>query len=202
MRFAEKSFEVRFCAALTAAAMPFNRNPLWFGMTQAQERISGIDTALRIGGRLLIFQFKAKSQSKFRLEKAQWRSLKRFEARYPGSTHYVFPESEDLAAAAAVQCLLNNSWCCPPSAIGPTFRSGAGTASLMLDAVKSQLTRRRPVASIPVKQACQKFGCFCPPPRFAFASDDGKVWWLLHGAGKRRIFRRWFRTHVWHSAWD
>ncbi|UVV67845.1 MULTISPECIES: hypothetical protein [Brucella] len=180
MRFAEKSFEVRFCAALTAAAMPFNRNPLWFGMTQAQERITGIDTMLRIGGRLLIFQFKAKSQSKFRLEKAQWRNLARIESKYRGSTHYVFPEAEDVASAAAIQCLLKNSWCCSPSAIGAAFRYNASTTSVVLEPLTSQLTRLRPRASVSVKRACQKFGCFCPP-RQLLASNDGKIRWLQPG---------------------
>jgi len=72
MRFSEKSFEVRFCATFSAALMPFNRNPQWFGMTQAQERMTGIDTMLSIGGKLLIFQFKAKQDDKFKLEQAQW----------------------------------------------------------------------------------------------------------------------------------
>jgi hypothetical protein len=181
MRFAEKSFEIRFCAALSAAAMPFNRNPLWYGMTQAQERINGIDTMLSIGGHLLIFQFKAKSNSKFHLEREQLSNLTRIEARFPGSTHYVFPEANDMAAAAAAKCLLEKSWCCAPSKIGKTFKANAITTTLSLDPVQSHLAKARPKTFIPARTACETFGCFCPPAKARTFGHGGQTYWLVPG---------------------
>ncbi|BDW90233.1 hypothetical protein [Thalassospira tepidiphila] len=171
MRFSEKSFEVRFCATFSAALMPFNRNPQWFGMTQAQERMTGIDTMLSIGGKLLIFQFKAKQDDKFKLEKFQWRNLARIGKKYPKSTYYVFPEAGDLAAAASARCLLNTSWCCDVNDIGKGFRSTAASMSLTLVKAKSALTRSKPDQDFTAQKACEVFGCFCP----AFFPLEGEV---------------------------
>lgn len=163
MRFSEKSFEVRFCAALSAAIMPFNRNPHWIGMTQAQERITGIDTMLRIGGRLHIFQFKAKQSENFKLEKSQWRCLSGIGKRYPDSTHYIFPEASDIKSAASVKCILKHSWCVPVAKIGHAFKHGAETSTLSLDFSKKALIKKRPKYTISSKTACAEFGCYCPP---------------------------------------
>ena len=163
MRYAEKSFEIRFCAALSAAIMPFNRNPQWFGMTQAQERITGIDTMIKIGGRLTLFQFKAKQDQKFKLDKPQWRNLDRIARRYPDSVHYVFPEASNANEAADHNCVLNHSWCCSTAALGPSFSKMANSCSLELTPSASALKKSRPKNSIPAKTACQTFGCYCPP---------------------------------------
>lgn len=163
MRFAEKSFEVRFCAAFSAAIMPFNRNPQWFGMTQAQERISGIDTMLRHGGRLLVFQFKAKSKGKFYLEKSQWRNLARLERRFDDSTYYIFPEAEDVASAASVDCILKHSRAVYPSKVGKFFKGSANSTSASLDAGRDIVFRTRKKLDAPAPRICQEFGCFCPP---------------------------------------
>lgn len=143
--------------------MPFNRNPQWFGMTQAQERISGIDTMLKIGGHLVLFQFKAKSRDRFRLEKFQWRNLKRIASRYPNSTFYVFPEAADSKEAASVDCIIRHSWFCSAADLGTSFRGPAETATLTLDTSVPALLKSRPKTAIPVARACQVFGCFCPP---------------------------------------
>lgn len=108
MRFSEKSFELRFCAALSAAMMPFNRNPLWIGMTQAQERANGIDTMIRVGGKLHVFQFKAQQGGAFKLDKGQWRCLDRIGKRYPGTDLAVVkkkPCSFDLYSTIFVKAL-------------------------------------------------------------------------------------------------
>lgn len=176
MRFSEKSFEVRFCAALTAAIMPFNRNPQWIGMTQAQERITGIDTMLRMGGRLQIFQFKAKQSEHFKLEKFQWRCLAGIGKRYPGSTHYIFPEAGDIKSAASVKCILKHSWCVPVAKIGHAFKLGAKSSIVSLDLSKKALIKERPKSTIASNTACSEFGCFCPPSGatiiYSHGSDD------------------------------
>lgn len=163
MKFAEKSFEIRFCAALSAAIMPFNRNPQWFGMTQARERISGIDAMLKTRGRLLIFQFKAKHDEKFKLEKMQWRNLDRVGRRFPKSTFYVFPEAGDVAGAAAAACILKESWCCSASDLGSAFSGTAASSTLSLKPELSSLVKGRPYTRIPAQSVCQTLGCFCPP---------------------------------------
>lgn len=71
MRFSKKIFEIRFCASLSAATMPFNRNPKWYGLTQAEDRRNGIYAMLAVGGRLIILQFKAQHHGKFRLNAIQ-----------------------------------------------------------------------------------------------------------------------------------
>jgi hypothetical protein len=161
MRFAEKSFEVRFCAALSAAMMPFNRYPLWYGMTQAQERASGIDTMLRHGGDLVIFQFKAKQGGKFTLERDQWRVLTSVARKYPESTYYVFPEAEDTITAASYGCLLERSWCAKVTDIGPAFRYSSKSVNLTLNAAAKSLEKKRPTKMIAVSSSCGMFGCFC-----------------------------------------
>lgn len=165
MRFSEKSFEVRFCAALSAAIMPFDRNPQWFGMTQAEERAAGIDAMLRVGGRLLLFQFKAKQKRRqvFYLEKWQWRNLNRIAGRFPNSAYYIFSELEDTQAAAKIECIIKHSWCCAVSKLGTGFEPHADSATLTLDPVRNSLVKSRPMKEVSVQRVCQVFGCFCPP---------------------------------------
>ena len=179
MRFNEKSFEVRFCAALSAAIMPFNRNPQWFGMTQAHERVSGIDTMVRMGGHLLIFQFKAKRDGKFHLEKSQWRNIARINRRYSQSTYYIFSEIMDLSSAAAVPCILKHSWFCRALDLGTLFRKNAESTTLTLNMIASKLEKQRPKTSIGVKRACHTFGCFCPPMLRSQISPDGVAFFLF-----------------------
>ena len=165
MRYAEKSFEVRFCAALTAAIMPWNRNPLWFGMTQAEERETGVDTALDTGGRLIFFQFKAQQNEKIKIGRDQCQKLCDTPKRYRGNTFtfYVFPEAGNNLAAAKEPCLFRHAWCCPPSKFLSSFRSEGNSASFSLKPKSSQLERQRPPKNIAVQTTCNQFGCFCPP---------------------------------------
>ena len=185
MRYAEKSFEVRFCAALTAAIMPGNRNPQWFGLTQAEERKYGIDTALGIGGRLILFQFKAKQKQdkKIKIEYDQWQKLRKIEARYSNSTFYVFPEAGDIFTAERGSCLFSHAWCCPPLCFSSSFQSGKKSASFSLNPDSSQLERHRPQESIAVKPTCKKFGCFCPPSAYDIIAIESIA------SGYRTLFR-------------
>lgn len=164
MRYAEKSFEIRFCAALSAALMPFNRNPKWFGLTQAQERKKGIDAALGLGGSLALFQFKAKSGSRIKIERDQLTKLTSVEKMYPDSTFYVFPEAEDIHAAALADCMFTEAWCCTPSALDKKVDRTAQSAAFTLDAKASALTQARPRKSVAIASTCKSLGCFCCPP--------------------------------------
>lgn len=162
MRYAEKSFEIRFCAALSAAIMPFNRNPKWFGLTQAQERRKGIDAVLGIGGSLVLFQFKAQSGSRIKIERDQLTKLTSVETQYPNSTFYVFPEAEDIHAAARTDCMFKEAWCCTPSALDGEIKKTTKSAAFTLDATASALTQARPKKSVSIQKTCKRFGCFCP----------------------------------------
>jgi len=189
-RFAEKSFEVRFCAALSAAMMPFNRNPQWFGMTQAQERMTGIDTMVSTSGRLLLFQFKAQQEGKFKLEKEQWRNLDRVARKFPNSTHYVFPQAQTASEAAAPDCILRESWMCAPSTIGPAFRNNAASVSLKMDATNKNLEKSRPRTAVSIERTCSALGCFCPP---AFrvrlkTSGEGDIDFIEFSTGPNPLF--------------
>ncbi|GMG85243.1 hypothetical protein LNKW23_44600 [Paralimibaculum aggregatum] len=162
MRYAEKSFEIRFCAALSAAIMPFNRNPKWFGLTQAQERKKGIDTVLGIGGSLVLFQFKAQSGSRIKIERDQLTKLTSVEKQYPNSTFYVFPEAEDIHAAASIDCMFKEAWCCTPAALDKEIAKSARSAAFTLDAKASALSQASPKKSVAIEKTCKRFGCFCP----------------------------------------
>lgn len=166
MRYAEKSFEIRFCAALSAAIMPLNRNPKWFGLTQAQERKKGIDAALGLGGTLVLFQFKAQSKSqsgsRIKIERDQLTNLMSVEKTYPNSTFYVFPEATDIYAAARPDCMFTETWCCTPSGLDGEVPRSAKSAAFALDATASTLSQARPKKQVAIQKTCKRFGCFCP----------------------------------------
>ena len=162
MRYAEKSFEIRFCAALSAAIMPFNRNPQWFGLTQAQERRKGIDAALGLGGSLVLFQFKAQTKSRIKIEVDQLSKLSSVESLYPNSTYYVFPEAEDIYAAAQPKCMFTEAWCCTPTALNKKVNSTAKSASFALDVKTSNLSQANPKKNVTIQRTCKTLGCFCP----------------------------------------
>jgi len=170
-RFSEKSFEIRFCAALSAALDPGNRNPLWIGLTQAEERRKGFDTMLEKGGRLLIFQFKAKSRDgKFHIEREQWEVLSRIAPKTKKSAaksvFYVFPDISILGEAKEARCILEKSWLSEVSPLSVAFRNdNVKSACVSLNVGKSWLERNRPSETIKVKESCKVFGklfsCFC-----------------------------------------
>src|SRR5260370_17670409 len=94
MRLSEKTIELNFCAAVTASAAAPS---LWFGLTQKQEAAAGFDAAIKMGGRLLLFQFKASdrvlksSDRRFHLSHHQLAALQKRAAKRPRSVFYAFP---------------------------------------------------------------------------------------------------------------
>jgi hypothetical protein len=94
MRLSEKTIELNFCAQVTASApTPI----LWFGLTQKQEAAAGFDAASRMGGRLLLFQFKASdnvlksTDRRFHLSHHQLAALQQRATKRPRSVFYAFP---------------------------------------------------------------------------------------------------------------
>lgn len=96
MRLSEKSVELNICAQITGAV---NQRILWFGLTQAQEAQAGFDAATRLGGRVILFQFKASNMTmagtkarRFYLEHDQLQTLINQANNKPDrSVYYVFP---------------------------------------------------------------------------------------------------------------
>jgi hypothetical protein len=95
MRLSEKTIELNICAQIN---QNLQRQVLWFGLTQAQEAISGFDAATRLNGRLILFQFKASNITmvrtgarRFFLEHHQLQALINRVRGYRRSVFYVFP---------------------------------------------------------------------------------------------------------------
>lgn len=154
--------------------MPFNRNPKWFGLTQAQERKKGIDAALGLGGSLVLFQFKAQSNSRIKIERDQLTKLTSVEKHYPNSTFYVFPEAENIYEAAHPDCMFTEAWCCTPSALDQEVDAKAKSAAFALDVKASALSQARPRKSVAIRSACKRLGCFCPGSAHQVFSDLGQ----------------------------
>lgn len=94
MRISEKTVELNICAQMVRASM---HNLVWFGLTQAQEAKAGFDAATRLGGRLIIFQFKASNYTlrrtgakRFIMEHTQLEVLCQ-QAALSRSVFYAFP---------------------------------------------------------------------------------------------------------------
>jgi len=95
MRLSEKTIELNICAQIS---QNLRKRILWFGLTQAQEAISGFDAATRLNGRILLFQFKASNVTmvrtgarRFQLEHQQLQALINRTNGYRRSVFYVFP---------------------------------------------------------------------------------------------------------------
>lgn len=61
MRLSEKTLELNICAQASGLLAP-RQQLFWFGLTQRQEARAGFDACTKLGGRLLIFQFKASNR--------------------------------------------------------------------------------------------------------------------------------------------
>jgi hypothetical protein len=94
MRLSEKTLELNFCSQLP---WKFGAPLIWFGLTQREEARLGFDACTAIGGRLVIFQFKASSwimasgARRFHLPHLQLLQLQGVARRFPRSVFYVFP---------------------------------------------------------------------------------------------------------------
>jgi hypothetical protein len=94
MRLSEKTLEINYCSQLQAICP--NRI-IWFGLTQIQEARAGFDVATRLGGRILLFQFKASDyilrngSRRFYLKHDQLINLQNHVNSRRRSIFYVFP---------------------------------------------------------------------------------------------------------------
>jgi len=145
--------------------MPLNRNPKWFGLTQAQERRVGIDAILGIGGRLVLFQFKAWQSDRIKLECDQLKKLTAVQLKYPHSTFYVFPEAKDIYVASRDPCLFPKAWVFKPNDVVSHVSEGQNYISFDLDVAAKCLRQYRPSVHVSVDSACARLGCYCNTTR-------------------------------------
>lgn len=61
MKLSEKTLELNICSQ-ASKYVSSTQNIFWFGLTQKQEAKAGFDACTKLGGRLLIFQFKASAR--------------------------------------------------------------------------------------------------------------------------------------------
>lgn len=111
MRLAEKTIELTFCAQLAAH---WAISVFWFGLTQKQEARAGFDAAVRTGGRLFIFQFKASAKivtggRRFQAPHSQMTNLIQ-RCRSPRSVFYVLPDLGTTLDIANDIDLLDRTW--------------------------------------------------------------------------------------------
>lgn len=111
MRLAEKTIELTFCAQL---AVHWGMPVFWFGLTQKQEARAGFDAAVRTGGRLYIFQFKASAKivaggRRFQAPHSQMSNLIQH-CRSSRSVFYVLPDLGTTLDIASDIDLLDRTW--------------------------------------------------------------------------------------------
>jgi hypothetical protein len=136
MRIPEKTIEINFCAQLSSElSAKQGVKTLWFGLTQTQEKIAGVDACTKIGGRLFLFQFKASNQvlvdgaRRFYAQHHQMVSLQQ-RCRNGRSVFYVFPDFGTTQELRSINydfignCKLLDVMDIPPGIAEPTTRQG------------------------------------------------------------------------------
>jgi hypothetical protein len=124
MRLSEKTIELNFCAQVTSN---YERGAFWFGLTQRQEAEAGFDVASRLGGRLVLLQFKASNTvlrsggRRFHLRHGQLENLReRSWGSRERSVFYVLPNLGDTSELSAGRGdLLARSWLLDVASLPP-----------------------------------------------------------------------------------
>lgn len=115
MRVSEKTLELNICAQMHSVVSPKQRL-LWFGLTQRQEAQWGFDACTRLGGRLVIFQFKASNHvlrsgaRRFQLDHQQLTALQGVAGSYMRSVFYAFPLVGNTSELTKSKSLLHDTW--------------------------------------------------------------------------------------------
>lgn len=166
MRLSEKTLELNFCAQATASVAP--RRLLWFGLTQKEEAKLGFDACTNLGGRLLIFQFKASNQvvGSARRFRAPHGQMVRLQGLIPatGAVFYALPllgSTADLARNPDVlgQSRLLDVATLPNPMPAPTKKNGALRRSGIhyLDAYSSHVTIHSDPVDVQLTPAAEVF---------------------------------------------
>ncbi|SHL71660.1 hypothetical protein [Rhodanobacter sp. OK091] len=115
MKLSEKTLELNICAQVSQHVGSSSRL-LWFGLTQKQEARAGFDACTKLGGRLLIFQFKASNRvlrSRDRVFMAphnQLLALRHRAGSHRRSIFYAFPLVGTTAELRANSDLVSQTW--------------------------------------------------------------------------------------------
>jgi hypothetical protein len=132
MRLSEKTMELTFCCQF---GVYISKPPIWFGLTQKQEATAGFDACTRLGGKLLILQFKASAETladdsrRFYAPHDQMQAL-RSQCNSQRGVYYVFPLIGTTHELSNNPCILPHTWFLDvsqlPSKISmPTKKKGA-----------------------------------------------------------------------------
>jgi hypothetical protein len=131
-RLSEKTLELTLCSQI---ACSLGARMVWFGLTQKEEARFGYDSRTRLGGRLIVLQFKAsaavnyKGERRFTLPHKQMTALQRFCGNRLNWVYYVFPLVGSRTELAANPDLLSQSWVLDVASLpnpipSPTSKSG------------------------------------------------------------------------------
>ena len=125
----EKSLELNVCAELLQYIRSWRgcQKALWLGLTQRQERRTGLDELIRnVGdGFSLMLQFKAPWPTsvvdnlyKFSINERQHGALEQLASQYPRAVYYVFPlYSQWIKADQHAPDLAQDTWLVPVSSM-------------------------------------------------------------------------------------
>ncbi|MBF1802934.1 hypothetical protein [Alloalcanivorax profundimaris] len=115
MKLSEKTLELNICAQ-ASQKVSATQQLFWFGLTQKQEAKAGFDACTELGGRLLIFQFKASNRvlkSKRRVFMAphyQLDALRNQVNSFQRSVFYAFPLVGNTLELKKNPDLLSHTW--------------------------------------------------------------------------------------------
>ena len=115
MKLSEKTLELNICAQ-ASKYVGSTQQIFWFGLTQKQEAKAGFDACTKLGGRLLIFQFKASARvlkSKERVFLAphnQLEALRNQVKSHSRSVFYAFPLVGNTLEVKKNPDLLSQTW--------------------------------------------------------------------------------------------
>lgn len=116
MRLSEKTLELNICAQVSAH-LKGRQNVFWFGLTQKQEAKAGFDACTKLGGRLLIFHFKASnnvlkknSKRKFITPHEQLNALRKSAQNSMRSVFYALPNIGNTTEMYKNPDLLSQTW--------------------------------------------------------------------------------------------
>ena len=153
----EESLELNVCAEMLQhiRTWPSCERALWLGLTQRQERRTGLDELIRnVGpGNSLMLQFKAPWPSslvdnlyKFSINERQHEALEQLSDQYPEAVYYVFPlYSKWIKADQHAPDLAQDTWLVPVSSIPLALLTALSTPQsgrhrVELERINSQIT--------------------------------------------------------------
>lgn len=184
--------ELNFC---TQFGKRVGRDIVWFGLTQRQEARAGFDAAVKLGARLLLFQFKASNHTmaggerRFHLQHDQLEALRERAGGRARSVFYVLPLVGTTHELACRRPLLEACWLMDANDLDgikpPTKRNGESRKSQLhyADVVPNMATIRSDPTDVPLTCAGEISGDW-------LHESDGMPGTTEHGFEEFWRFRR------------